>query len=114
MFESVGVAPGVARLRAQACSRGGLSPEALAALRRHAAGPRGPVRERLAALLGEDPSADALAELTELAAGPLDPHERVLVLQLWERHTGWVAARTQHAVVAVAGPAPTTDSTSRR
>ena len=114
MFESIGVAPGVARLRAQPCTRGGLSADALAALRRQSVGPRPPARVRLAELLAEDPCAEVLAELAELDAGALDQHERVLALQLWERHAGWAAARTQQAIVDVAGPAPKTDDNSTR
>src|SRR5688572_30597558 len=61
---------------------------------------------RLAELLQLAPSAVTLTEIDEYDDADLDEGERVMLLTLWERHDGWLAARRQQAIVAVAGPAP--------
>ncbi len=54
------------------------------------------------------PGPESLALLCSLDVESLDAHERLLVLQAWERQHAWLSAQVQAAVVAAAGPEPTT------
>ena len=54
-----------------------------------------------------EPGVSAMAYLRSVEPAELDPSERVLVLQAWERQQAWVMAQTQLALLAVAGPEPT-------
>ncbi|HEX7105789.1 MAG TPA: DUF222 domain-containing protein [Acidothermaceae bacterium] len=54
------------------------------------------------------PGPESMAMLCSLDAETLPADERVLVLQAWERQHAWLSAQVQAAVVAAAGPEPTT------
>ena len=66
--------------------------------------------DRLTELLSRQPSAETLAEIEAYEAADLDEAGRVTMLRLWERHSAWLAARQQRAVVDVAGVASTQDA----
>jgi hypothetical protein len=62
--------------------------------------------EILEGILAAEPGPDAMRALALLDPARLDGYSRVLHLKAWERQQGWVAARQQDSLVAVAGPAP--------
>lgn len=68
---------------------------------------------RLSELLTATPSAATLAELEAYEAADVVEADRVVLLKLWDRHSSWIAARQQQAIVDVTGPAPQPMSTVR-
>lgn len=72
-----------------------------------------PAASRLDALAVAEPGPAVMAELQAYDPVRLSPYNRVLLLRAWERQNSWVAAKTQPALVAVAGPEATPEEWGR-